>query len=137
MNELEKYLAEVREREQAATKGPWERTDVEILIDGDGMDASTLEPNLVLQRNPDGTVLRDTWELNGEDIDFIAHARSDVPKLLRIIERLQSEIDYLCPQFGHTYTEDDPPCKCRVCSEREQRDGRLDKDCRVRAGRVT
>jgi hypothetical protein len=81
-------LAEIRERERKATPGPW----------------STGPSFFVWRRfvdTQDRKVSRPICECgaaagnNGEDADFIARARTDIPALLQHIEEQQREIEKL------------------------------------------
>ena len=73
---IEKYLKEVEEREKAATGGPW-------WCQKKGQDA-----RILVDHGP--SVL--SWENDAlvEDLEFFAHSRQDIPRLLRIVERLRS-----------------------------------------------
>ena len=73
---LESYLKEVSERESDATYGPWMHNDMWVIaMDDDETRIACTDINHLS---------------NGE---FIAHARSDIPKLLRIIEVLRSGLN--------------------------------------------
>lgn len=80
-------LAAIRAREQAATPGPWtlwHRTK-------HAADVQAASPNSV-----GGTILHTIapcWA--GPDAEFIAHARTDVPRLLDALERVLPEIDHV------------------------------------------
>lgn len=82
-----KWLDEVRERESKATQGPWQ------LQDG----CSWRRFGTI---GGDGDIVRPTnhWQDKHPDLDgkyenfrFIEHSRSDVPRLLAIISRLDAE----------------------------------------------
>lgn len=89
MSDLEKYLKKVKERCDAATEGPWcwrvfgtEQTLVQdtgprkVIISG----GYTRNDKGVLDPMSDGMPVS----------DFIAHARTDVPRLLEIIDFLMT-----------------------------------------------
>ena len=64
-------LAEIRERINKATPGPWEQNQSNVAVKG--------------------YTLFFTYMANRRDAVFIAHARQDVPALLDEVERLQLE----------------------------------------------
>ena len=79
-------LAEIRARVEAATPGPWEFS----------------ESNLIVAPEPDdsdwwGEVasVTDSYFNNTVDADFIAHSRADVPFLLNLVASLTAERDAL------------------------------------------
>ena len=71
-------LAAMREREQAATPGPW-------LVKGD-----ELVPVVVL-RDPRCHFVR-MGGVDLPDMEFIAHAREDIPRLLARIDELDADL---------------------------------------------
>jgi hypothetical protein len=78
MKSLTDKLAEIRKREQAATPGPWQ------------FNASTYTEGLIWIPEWDGrlylrTENRQTPNI-GNNTQFIAHARTDIPKLLAVID---------------------------------------------------
>jgi hypothetical protein len=83
-------LAEIRKREQAATKGPWE-------------PVADYGPNFYAYLG--GSYLEGIGTLNfGEgsqaeaDLTFTLNARTDVPFLLAEVARLQGEVDTLAAE---------------------------------------
>lgn len=87
----QKELAAIRERAERATEGPWsvyygrafshERFD----SDGDKRLPTGIGQVFISHDHWDGNY----FDASDEDIEFIAHAREDIPKLLAEIERLQ------------------------------------------------
>ncbi len=79
------YLEEVRRRCEAATPGPW-------ISYVEGRDHTSGDS--VIVRGPEGSE-EDLYVIGGTaaDQDFIAHARQDIPLLLKEIERLQSLLE--------------------------------------------
>lgn len=79
------YLEEVRRRCEAATPGPW-------ISYVEGRDHTSGDS--VIVRGPEGSE-EDLYVIGGTaaDQDFIAHARQDIPLLLKKIERLQSLLE--------------------------------------------
>jgi len=76
------YLLEVQKRVEAATPGPWTS-----FIEG----RDQLGGDSIIRMSMDDSI--DDLYLNGASIadqDFIAHAREDIPLLLREIERLKN-----------------------------------------------
>lgn len=66
-------LEAIRKRAEAATEGPWETALLE-----DGWHVMH-----------DGMIVAEMYRKEAEDAEFIAHARTDIPKLLAEIERLR------------------------------------------------
>lgn len=85
----EKRLAEIREREAKATKGPW-------LWDGDvtSYDEENDAPWLVSEGEKQ--ILTGGIKATSKaDVDFIAHARTDIPFLLAQLEAARREVEKL------------------------------------------
>lgn len=82
MTELQKLLAEIRERAERATPGPWE--------------SRAWEENRYY----------DEEEIN--DCNFAAHARTDIPTLLAIVERQAEALEFYAntESYGHDETYD-------------------------------
>jgi hypothetical protein len=83
----EEQLAAVRARVDAATPGPWES-----FVEGrdhHGGDNFIRIGGLV-DGWPDMYVSHEANPAPQEDLDFIAHARQDIPRLLTEIERLRA-----------------------------------------------
>ena len=76
-------LAEIRERAEKATKGPWHH---HITGTHDDPDYSITQTN---------HVTRDVWTIPHklDDIPFIANARQDIPDLLAEIDRLRLALE--------------------------------------------
>ena len=75
-----KYFEEIKEREQAATSGPWFH-DNSILHCGAGFEIAKIS----------GRSFHDIFQRD-KNADFIAHARTDIPSLVAEVEQLQAEI---------------------------------------------
>jgi len=90
---IDQYLSEVRERVERASPGPWERRKMAVISD---------EYYIAdMQRGPD--------YMAHADGDFIAHARQDLPRLLRIVERCREVLASLAEKkCGCIYCE--RPC---------------------------
>lgn len=94
MTDARTYLAGIKERAAAATAGPWfaegenstgARTVYYVFHNGD---------------TPDRDKIADSW---GPDAEFIAHSRTDVPKLIAALEAvwvLADEHDAECQRIG-------------------------------------
>jgi hypothetical protein len=81
------YLHEVRNRYEAATRGPW----VSFIEGRDHTSGDSF-----IRRGVEGAWEEDLY-LSGAtmaDYDFIAHARQDIPRLLDEIERLRKTLNY-------------------------------------------
>lgn len=89
MTALRKYLDAVRQREQAATKGPWEWTEDDQLLAPHGtMTEYDGSPGSARIIETDSGV----YPPFATDRAFIAAARTDVPTLLRIVEALDAKL---------------------------------------------
>ena len=85
------YLAEVREREQGATKGPWRTHDTWLESGGHAATVLSGEGNATdlrawLPTFAGGLVAWDEGRNVWNDATFIAGARADVPRLLAAVE---------------------------------------------------
>lgn len=79
-----KYLEEIKAREQAATKGPWNwKNDVLLAPEPSYL---VLKPFLE-ESNDEPTVC-----IFPNDKDFIAHARTDIPALIAEVKSLNQEL---------------------------------------------
>lgn len=74
-------LAEIEQREQAATKGPWKNLPYEYYWCVDTTDPSQT------------TLIAELGSHRQDDAAFIAHARTDVPALVALARRLLREND--------------------------------------------
>jgi len=86
MSDMSTLLAPIRERETAATEGPWE-----VRRGGDFQNIQIHAGSLWIdvvdgshQTPPDGE-----W-IDSPDIDFIASARTDIPRLLSALEAVEA-----------------------------------------------
>jgi hypothetical protein len=84
-----KQLHEIKTRLAAATKGKWMVTQVEGQYSSDSRQVSALiESGGQTYSLP---LLYPSSGINHEDLDFVAHARQDIPDLLKEVERLTAE----------------------------------------------
>ncbi len=88
-------LAVMAARAEAATKGPWESfIEGSDHLGGDNF----IRTGGLDDAAPDMYVYHSFWDNNPsviaseQDIDFIAHARQDIPRLLAEIERLRTSV---------------------------------------------
>jgi hypothetical protein len=78
----EEQLQAIKERANKATPGPWE----EVAESGQWwITGPVLEYDFVMSTN--------TEDIKQEDVDFIAHAREDVPALITEIRSLRAKLD--------------------------------------------
>jgi len=82
MNWTPERERKIRARCEAATPGPWE-LDGEVIV--------TLNEDC--QRDEQDIVADDSGIVTGEDADFMAHARADLPDALAEIARLREDLD--------------------------------------------
>ncbi len=78
---LQTYLSEIRARVEKATEGPWR-------ISMSGFSVKSNADNPIVCKNPKGVNAK-TIDIKDwlTDADFIAASRTDIPRLLRIVER--------------------------------------------------
>ena len=103
-------LDQIKARAKKATPGPWHRplnTRWKNAVTGimpKGDPASTLINNTDHEGNPERItiVTAPTWssggffrKQSGKDLEFIAHARTDVPKLLAALEAVEEVTQHL------------------------------------------
>lgn len=79
-------LAAIRERAEAATVGPWEATRAR---GGSRLLSCVIAPD---DPTGDDRASAVTLDVLPADAEFIAHARTDVPRLLAEVERLTAEV---------------------------------------------
>jgi hypothetical protein len=90
MTELtEARIAEIEARANAATEGPWQAS-WDTFEDTDTYRVEQKATELVIRTSAE-SYETDNDELFG-DIDFIAHARTDIPDLLDEVKRLREEL---------------------------------------------
>jgi hypothetical protein len=81
-----KYLAEVKAREAKASKG-WSRSPNSI-------NTITMSNGRIVvnhETHPDDAMDRDVLDQHRADADFICSSRKDIPRLLRIIQKLRRD----------------------------------------------
>ena len=114
-------LDEIRQREAAATRGPWDSE----WQNGDGNYAWVLaHPNGQFHPLNVIKVCHDDWPPSFADAAFVAAARSDVPWLVAEVERLRDERVELwsCPACAFTFDAmhvdaDTGEYSCPACAE--------------------
>lgn len=77
-------LAEIKERAEKATLGPWEW--------GEGYEQK--DPGYYVASKSNGHIVfaDEDIAVRSEDVDFLLHAREDIPALVAEVERLNDEI---------------------------------------------
>lgn len=86
MTDLTALTAPIRAREEAATKGPW-RT----WIDNGERRGAAVETSWSHDADGSDTELITDW-CSPSDAEFIAHARTDVPRLLQALEGAEAAL---------------------------------------------
>jgi hypothetical protein len=81
----QKYLAEIKAREQAATRGPWE-------VKTNRHPETTREAWGWIKGPCENWCWTDRRSSSRHDAEFIAHARTDIPALLAEVEGLNCEL---------------------------------------------
>jgi hypothetical protein len=122
MTELTKFLAEVAEREKKATPGPWSVPHLSsdeaecncpyILCEGLMGSVADVSVDNGLKVGEGGNDSPPLEEAKANGV-FIAHARQDIPKLLRLVEVLLDLAVHVteCPIVSD-WGEDDAECNC-------------------------
>lgn len=92
-------LAAIRARADAATPGPWEWHEGDLLTEDNFSRQHSSMFSSVLHLTDDAQGVNDlvSWEYvrSVEDAEFIANARADIPALLAHIDALEAERDAL------------------------------------------
>ena len=83
LSELEKFLNEMKERADKATKGQWKKV-YSVNYNGDDGGYSCVK---ILQKYRGMSV-----DATKYDLDFIAHSRNDIEKLLKIVGVLRGAL---------------------------------------------
>ena len=122
MAELPAWIQEAKDRAEAASKGPWHVVHCEDRDFATMLRVSTVpdseEPGdtvavVVLQMPLEACVSDECWDENGE---FIAAARTDVPRLIELVEEMAETLDEMAPSYelekGCFFPED-----CTTCAE--------------------
>ncbi len=126
------YLKAVEARTEAATPGPW------------GLRPKEAPREVTLKRRH--------WELGSESTtdglgilfgddertaQFIAHARTDLPRLVRMLRLLEGSIGEVCPHWIRYRGEQDPLIRCtfKRCEEIKQALATLDRLATEEEGR--
>lgn len=101
MTDIEKYLADVKSRCDAATEGPWEENN----STSGSLECEDCGSNEVgglgytLVSTDEHTAMMATfyglYSVNKPNMNFIAHARTDVPKLLAMLEKATTTLSYI------------------------------------------
>jgi len=100
--DLRDQLREIRERAEGATDGPWER--VERRFEGGRIREHSVETH--------AQVIADDLSLNAAE--FIAHARTDVP---RLVEALEGVLGMHRPMSGYDGIAGEEYETCAHCME--------------------
>ena len=81
-------LDSIRARVEAATPEPWKSYGARrgTMLSLHGPDC------LIYRMSRDPVVLPETWHRQLHDASFIAHARTDVPLLLKVAEALRDDV---------------------------------------------
>jgi hypothetical protein len=77
-------LDEMQQRVDAASEGPWRS-----FIEGRDHTSGDDFIHIGTHDEPDMYVTRDTKPADAADLDFIAHARQDIPRLISEVRRLR------------------------------------------------
>ena len=92
----QKRLEEIKKRAKAATKGPWANYERVKHIARDQNGGLAIRLDVPDESGEEWEPLWDGYDMLfpcSEDVDFIAHARTDIPELLAELERLRAWIE--------------------------------------------
>ena len=122
MPEPPAWAQEISERADRATKGPWylvncdDRYFASMLRVTTAPDSERPEDTVaivLLQMPLEACVADERWDENAE---FIVHARTDVPRLIELVEEMAETLDEMAPSYalekGCFFPED-----CTTCAE--------------------
>ena len=96
IDEIKHWLAEVRERESKATEGPW---GTSIRTDDPGRNISGVMPTKTSAQS----VFSIETNKVAENAKFIAHSRTDIPRLLAIAEAAVKWEEFMYPPRNKNY----------------------------------
>jgi hypothetical protein len=86
---IELELRKIKERAEKATEGPWVYDVGNLEVES---HADKFYRHVVVHvKNDLGDRIKEGRCHYDVDAEFIAHARTDIPKLLRVIERLEAQ----------------------------------------------
>jgi hypothetical protein len=88
VSKLQQYLDAVQERANAATAGPWESGSTVT-----NWPEDTECPDVLMEWMDNGGEYASNWDQVKVDAAFIAAARTDVPRLLRLARSLVAILD--------------------------------------------
>lgn len=78
----ESELKAIEDRVARASPPPWRHTV---------LDLPENNHNLVIEFDQGGRVTKDMWDMGFDDVEFLAHAREDIPALLAEVRRLKEK----------------------------------------------
>ena len=88
--EQDKLVAEIKERAEKATPGPWDYSPGDVEMDG---DKETPITGAMITPFEVGVDCGEYMGLLNEDAEFIARARTDIPALLELVAQLRAGRD--------------------------------------------
>jgi len=114
MTTLETLLGEIEKRVEAATHGPWSSKLIESVENWYQVGKESFGP-IKDQQNFREVCSFETWSNpNGQiaqtskaDAEFIAHAREDLPRLLKAVRLVREQRDMWIVLDGHSEIKDE------------------------------
>lgn len=104
-------LRDIKERCEKASKGPWwESESNPELYSSEVAFMPTYEEPWT-----EHAILFETSNMEGDDVEFIKHARTDVPALVAWIEQITEVVEQLIPHADKAMTHHPFICHCPVC----------------------
>ena len=94
---LSDWLTQVLGREAKATEGPWNDDGLDVFLEGEEYQHTILDstgellvtlPAGIFPPNADMALCK-----TKSNADFIAHARTDLPTAIRLLEQLQGDLE--------------------------------------------
>ncbi len=129
MSSCPRWIQKIKDRADTATEGPWRvverqgsRTDLGYYHHGDCVVKAKLEGGIAkaVLAPGDGPLAQQ----NKRDLEFMAHAREDIPKLVDLVTRMAEVLPYLARAVKGEFCSID----CSQCEyARDSKDG----DCIV------
>lgn len=89
MENIERELAAIEARANAAARGPWKTLTAQGVFAGAEQNVTSFGGTHILLGAEDGQV----GQALEHNADFIAHARTDVPLLLALVREQQAKLD--------------------------------------------
>lgn len=111
---LESFISQVKAREAKTTQGPWALDSMGMFVFGPDMEMIASEG--IIGAEYGNTIIRGAGRglPMASNADFIAHARTDIPTLVRLVEVLTEETQHRSWCNVHTSWVESCDCDIRA-----------------------